>query len=98
MSLGVEEAFDFEYRDPVDGSTSSGQGYCFHLKSGARIVYRFSGTGTGGATLRVYIEQWLPPQANVDDDPQTVLEPLIRLSRMLPSVTGDFLGQPTTIT
>jgi phosphoglucomutase len=98
VSLGVEEAFEFEYRDPVDGSTTQRQGYCFQLKSGGRIVYRFSGTGTGGATLRVYIEQWTAPRTELQLEPQRALSPHIRLSRALTNEGGRLLRMPTTIT
>jgi phosphoglucomutase len=98
LSLGVSEAFEFEYSDPVDGSKSSNQGYCFELTSGGRVVYRFSGTGTGGSTLRVYIEQWMPPSTDMNCDPRLLLQPQIRLSRTLPSMGTLRMRTPTTIT
>lgn len=54
----VEGAADFAYKDPVDGSVSSGQGICIAFKGGSRVVFRLSGTGTEGATLRVYLERF----------------------------------------
>jgi phosphoglucomutase len=54
-------ADDFEYHDPVDGSISRHQGIRLVMDDGSRIVYRLSGTGTAGATLRVYLEQYEPP-------------------------------------
>jgi phosphoglucomutase len=54
-------ADDFEYHDPVDGSVSRHQGIRLGMDDGSRIVYRLSGTGTAGATLRVYLEQYEPP-------------------------------------
>jgi phosphoglucomutase len=59
----IERADSFDYRDPVDGSTSKGQGLRVFLEDGSRIVYRLSGTGTEGATLRVYLERYLSPDA-----------------------------------
>ena len=59
----VEAADDFEYHDPVDGSESDHQGIRVMFEGGSRIVYRLSGTGTVGATLRVYIERYVPPPA-----------------------------------
>ena len=53
----MHAADDFEYRDPVDGSVSERQGIRITLDGGARVVYRLSGTGTEGATLRVYVER-----------------------------------------
>lgn len=58
--LTVEQAEDFAYADPVDGSVSTGQGVQIHLSGGGRAVLRLSGTGTEGATLRVYLERLAP--------------------------------------
>jgi phosphoglucomutase len=55
-SRRVNRADDFTYTDPVDGSVSANQGIRIHFDDGARIIYRLSGTGTDGATIRVYIE------------------------------------------
>jgi phosphoglucomutase len=74
-------ADDFSYADPVDGSVSEKQGIRLLLRGGARIVYRLSGTGTEGATLRVYIEA---PESNPDQQlktPQDALAELIDLAR-----------------
>ncbi|HEX7157295.1 MAG TPA: alpha-D-glucose phosphate-specific phosphoglucomutase, partial [Burkholderiaceae bacterium] len=54
----VEAASDFAYKDPVDGSVSRGQGIMIAFKGGSRVVFRLSGTGTEGATLRVYLERF----------------------------------------
>jgi phosphoglucomutase len=54
----IETADDFSYDDPVDGSRTTGQGVRILFESGARIIYRLSGTGTAGATLRVYLEKY----------------------------------------
>lgn len=54
----VQQADDFAYADPVDGTMSERQGIRIELENGARIVYRLSGTGTEGATLRVYLERF----------------------------------------
>jgi phosphoglucomutase len=59
----IERADSFDYQDPVDRSVSEGQGLRVFLADGSRIVYRLSGTGTEGATLRVYLERYLPPDA-----------------------------------
>ncbi len=59
----VALADDFAYTDPVDGSTSTGQGVRVVLDDGARLVYRLSGTGTAGATLRMYVERYEPDPA-----------------------------------
>ncbi len=79
-SYRVEQCDNFSYTDPVDGSTSSGQGIRILFEGGARIVYRLSGTGTVGATLRVYIESYDPDPRNHRQDPQQALEPLIDIA------------------
>ena len=82
----VELADDFSYTDAVDNSVSSNQGIRILFSNGARIVYRLSGTGTEGATLRVYIEQ---PETNPDkleQDPQQLLSELIRLSSTIAEI------------
>ncbi|WP_422073313.1 alpha-D-glucose phosphate-specific phosphoglucomutase [Tranquillimonas rosea] len=73
----VESADEFSYRDPVDGSTASGQGLRVNLKGGGRIVYRLSGTGTVGATLRVYIEDEGADPSTFDMDTQEALADMI---------------------
>jgi phosphoglucomutase len=60
----VVQADSFTYTDPVDGSVSAGQGLRVFLDDGSRIVYRLSGTGTEGATLRIYLERYLAPTAD----------------------------------
>jgi phosphoglucomutase len=60
----VERADSFTYRDPVDDTVAAGQGIRLFLADGSRIVFRLSGTGTEGATLRVYLERYLPPGAD----------------------------------
>ncbi|WP_210209687.1 alpha-D-glucose phosphate-specific phosphoglucomutase [Aureimonas flava] len=62
-TLVVSEADDFSYKDPVDGSVSTGQGVRIVFSGGSRIVFRLSGTGTVGATLRVYLERFEPDPA-----------------------------------
>ncbi|MGH6914457.1 MAG: alpha-D-glucose phosphate-specific phosphoglucomutase, partial [Geminicoccales bacterium] len=78
--LVVGHADDFSYRDPIDGSVSTRQGIRVLLEDGSRIVYRLSGTGTAGATLRVYLETFEADPTKHDRDPQAVLRPLIRLA------------------
>ncbi len=73
----VREADDFAYTDPVDGSATTHQGIRVMFEDDSRIVYRLSGTGTAGATLRVYIERYEPDPAKPSGDTQAVLAPLI---------------------
>lgn len=73
----VAYADDFTYHDPVDGSTSSKQGIRIGFADGSRIVFRLSGTGTVGATLRVYLERYEPPDGQHGLDTQQALSDLI---------------------
>jgi phosphoglucomutase len=85
-ALKVEAADDFAYHDPVDHSESDHQGIRVMFEGGSRIVYRLSGTGTVGATLRVYIERYVPPSGNLNQDTQAALGDLIALSRELAGI------------
>ena len=76
-TLTVDAADDFSYRDPVDGSTASGQGLRIFFEEDARVVFRLSGTGTVGATLRVYLERYEEGSGELDLDPQEALAPVI---------------------
>ncbi|GGA88711.1 alpha-D-glucose phosphate-specific phosphoglucomutase [Brucella endophytica] len=76
--LIVESADDFAYHDPVDHSVSEHQGIRVFFKGGSRIVYRLSGTGTSGATLRVYIERYEPDPARQNIETQQALADLIK--------------------
>jgi phosphoglucomutase len=75
--LQVESADDFSYQDPIDGSVSSAQGIRIYLSNGGRIVLRLSGTGTQGATLRVYLDSYQDDPALFSQDPQQALAGLI---------------------
>lgn len=75
--LTVSAADDFSYTDPVDGSTSARQGIRVVFASGERAVLRLSGTGTEGATLRVYLERYESDPGMLDQDVQETLGPLI---------------------
>ncbi|CAA7620189.1 Phosphoglucomutase [Candidatus Terasakiella magnetica] len=90
---------DFAYTDPVDGSVSTKQGIRVVFTDGSRIVFRLSGTGTEGATLRVYIERYEPDTAKHHLDPQVALADLITIARDLAEIearTGR--NEPTVIT
>ena len=82
----VELADDFSYTDSVDNSVSSKQGIRILFDNGARIVYRLSGTGTEGATLRVYIEQPETDADRLEHDPQETLAELISLSATIAEI------------
>jgi phosphoglucomutase len=96
---GITGADDFAYDDPVDGSRTTKQGIRLLFEDGSRIVYRLSGTGTAGATLRVYIERYEPDASRHAIDTQEALADLIALSRSLAEIeqrTGR--AAPTVIT
>ena len=97
--LKVEHADDFAYHDPVDGSDAKAQGIRILFEGGARIVYRLSGTGTAGATLRLYIERYEADPARHGLETQTALADLIKLAGELAEIQK-FTGraQPSVIT
>jgi phosphoglucomutase len=82
----VTLADDFEYHDPVDGSVASRQGVRVGFEDGSRLVLRLSGTGTVGATLRVYLERYVPPEGDHALDTQAALAPLISLTEELAGI------------
>jgi phosphoglucomutase len=98
-SHGIAAMDDFAYDDPVDGSRTTAQGIRVMLEGGSRIVYRLSGTGTAGATLRVYIERFEPDVAKQNIETQVALADLVSLSRSLAGIaerTGR--NEPSVIT
>ncbi len=90
---------DFSYTDPVDGSISTGQGLRVVFTDGSRIVFRLSGTGTSGATLRIYLESFEADPSKQGMDAQEALSELISISREISNLvplTGR--TEPTVIT
>ncbi|WP_144755287.1 alpha-D-glucose phosphate-specific phosphoglucomutase [Bartonella saheliensis] len=79
----VKKADDFTYHDPVDQSVSTRQGIRIFFENGARLVVRLSGTGTYGATLRLYFEQYEGDQRRHNLNPQDVLQPLQQVALKL---------------
>jgi phosphoglucomutase len=95
----IAQADDFAYSDPVDGSLTSGQGLRLLLDDGSRVVLRLSGTGTQGATLRVYLESYVPPSGNLNQDPQAALADMITAIDGLAEIkTRTGMNRPTVIT
>ncbi|MEC4812930.1 MAG: alpha-D-glucose phosphate-specific phosphoglucomutase [Scytonema sp. PMC 1069.18] len=98
-SYQVEYSDDFSYTDPVDGSVSQKQGVRIGFTDGSRIVFRLSGTGTQGATVRVYLESYEPDPAKQNLDPQEALADLINIADEIAQIhqlTG--MDKPTVIT
>lgn len=95
----VAEADDFAYHDPVDGSDTANQGVRILFADGSRIVYRLSGTGTAGATLRVYIERFEADPARHGTETQAALADLIAISRSLAEIPRHIgRSEPSTVT
>ena len=86
-ALVVSGADDFAYHDPVDGSSSAHQGVRIMFEGGARVVYRLSGTGTAGATLRVYLEHYEAGPQRLDLDNHAALAPLSAAAEAIANIT-----------
>ena len=95
----VSHCDDFSYTDPVDGSVSTHQGIRLGFTNGSRIVFRLSGTGTEGATLRVYLERYEPNVGNHALNPQTALKDLIAIAAEIAQIHSfTDRSNPTVIT
>jgi phosphoglucomutase len=95
----VEYADNFAYSDPVDGSVSANQGIRIGFTDGSRIVYRLSGTGTAGATLRVYLEAYEPNTKLQNRETAAVMQPLVSIATGLAEIEGRTgRREPTVIT
>lgn len=99
QGLTIASADDFAYTDPVDGSVSLKQGVRILFADGSRIVLRLSGTGTEGATLRLYLERYQPGPEGLDQDPQQALAPVIAAAHEIARL-AEFTGRtaPNVIT
>ena len=98
-SYELDYADDFEYTDPIDGSVAKKQGVRFVFTDGSRFIFRLSGTGSSGATVRMYIEQYEADPAKQGADAQDALGPLIKIA-LETSELAKFTGResPTVIT
>ncbi|MCO5731859.1 alpha-D-glucose phosphate-specific phosphoglucomutase [Rhizobium sp. SSA_523] len=98
-ALTIESADDFAYHDPIDGSVSRNQGIRILFRGGSRVVFRLSGTGTSGATLRVYVERYEPDASRHGTETQAALADLIAVAEEIAEIrsrTGR--DAPTVIT
>ncbi|KAB2620049.1 phosphoglucomutase [Pyrus ussuriensis x Pyrus communis] len=95
----VVNADEFEYKDPVDGSISKHQGIRYLFEDGSRLVFRLSGTGSEGATIRLYIEQYEKDPSKIGRESSEALGPLVEVALKL-SKMQEFTGRsaPTVIT
>ncbi|MBC8169757.1 MAG: alpha-D-glucose phosphate-specific phosphoglucomutase [Synechococcus sp.] len=95
----ISAADNFSYTDPVDQSVTKGQGLRILLDDGSRVVLRLSGTGTKGATLRVYLESYVATTGDLDQDPQIALGEMIQAINQLAEITERTgMDRPTVIT
>ncbi|WEK44948.1 MAG: alpha-D-glucose phosphate-specific phosphoglucomutase [Candidatus Sphingomonas colombiensis] len=85
--LTVAAADDFAYHDPVDGSVSERQGVRVLFEGGSRVVFRLSGTGTSGATLRVYLERYEPVGGTLDADTTAMLADIAAAAEAIAGIT-----------
>lgn len=98
-SYTVKTCDDFSYHDPIDGSISNNQGIRILFTDGSRIVFRLSGTGTEGATIRIYLEAFEPDTKNHHLDAQVALAEMIKIALQI-SLLKEKTGRdaPTVIT
>jgi len=95
----VQACDDFSYTDPIDSSVSTAQGIRIMFTDGSRIVFRLSGTGTDGATLRIYLEAFEPSVELHHLDAQIALAEMIGIALQISELTERTgRGKPTVIT
>ncbi len=99
QGLKIAAADDFAYHDPVDKSVSEHQGIRILFEGGSRVVFRLSGTGTSGATIRVYIERYEPDPSRHDLETQGALADLILAAEELSAIKAQTgRKEPSVIT
>merc|ERR1719506_853630 len=81
MKMKINDVF--EYLDPVDGSVSKNQGVRFIFEDNSRIIFRLSGTGVAGATVRLYLEKYAAPEGNLNQHQFEVVKPLADIALKL---------------
>ena len=102
QAFEVAEVLNFDYTDPVDGSVSKNQGQIVRFVDGSRVVFRLSGTGSHGATVRMYIERYVAPEKGAEELGRKTAEGLKGLIEVALEISNlkEFLGRevPTVIT
>jgi len=95
----VKEIVNFSYTDPIDGSVSKNQGHLITFTDGSRVVFRLSGTGSQGATVRLYVEKYSKDPSKYDEDTAEGLKGLIDVAQRL-SKLKEYLqrDEPNVIT
>jgi phosphoglucomutase len=95
----IAAADDFAYDDPIDGSRTEKQGLRLLLEDGSRVILRLSGTGTKGATLRLYLERYVSANGDLNQNPQQALASMIKAADDLAGIrSGTGMNSPTVIT
>ena len=89
----VTKADNFSYHDPIDNSVSHNQGLRVEFESGSRFVVRLSGTGTVGATLRLYLEKYEPKDGDLEQDVQTALRAMAEIAEEIAAIKTT-IGRP----
>merc|ERR1712176_536863 len=97
--MKIKENDMFKYEDPVDGSVSDDQGIRFIFEDNSRIIFRLSGTGVAGATVRLYLEKYEPASGNLNEHQFDVVKPLADVALALSNLK-EYTGRdaPTVIT
>merc|ERR1719152_687739 len=90
--MTISAADMFEYNDPVDGSVSKNQGIRFMFADGSRFVFRLSGTGVAGATIRMYLEKYEPPSGDLTKHAFDVVKPIADIALKV-SKLEEFTGR-----
>jgi phosphoglucomutase len=80
VSFKVKEAGDFSYTDPIDHSVSKNQGLYIKFEDGSRVIFRLSGTGSSGATIRLYVEKYSKNEEEYAQETAKGLQPLIEVA------------------
>jgi len=92
--MEISSADMFQYNDPVDASVSKNQGVRFKFKDGSRFVFRLSGTGVGGATIRMYLEKYVPADGDLAQHAFDVVKPIAEIALKI-SKLAEFTGRDT---
>merc|ERR1719511_597758 len=97
MTMKINDMF--EYNDPVDGSVSKNQGIRIIFEDGSRIIFRLSGTGVAGATVRMYLEKYEAASGDLTQHQFKVVEPLAAIALQI-SKLQEYTGRdkPTVVT
>ena len=102
QSFTVSDVVNFDYTDPVDGSVSKNQGQIISFTDGSRVVFRLSGTGSHGATVRMYVERYVAPEKGEKELSTPTAQGLKGLIEVALEISHlkEFLGreEPTVIT